>query len=90
MNKERRNQIDGLRTRAEEIRAMIEALKDDLSTVHDEEQDYKDNMPESLQGGEKGQKADAAIEALESADQSLDTCLDELQEALDSLETAQA
>lgn len=45
----------------------IEALKD-------EEQEYFDNMPESLPGGEKG---DAAQESV-----------DELQEALDSIDSA--
>lgn len=35
-------------------------------TLRDEEQDYFDNMPESLQAGEKGEKAEAAINAMEN------------------------
>lgn len=50
MNKQRRQQPNEL---AEKIRA----LKDEVETLRDEEQDYYDNMPESFQGGEKGDKA---------------------------------
>ena len=50
MNKQRRKQIYEL---AEKIRE----LKDEVETLRDEEQDYYDNMPESFQGGEKGDKA---------------------------------
>lgn len=38
-----------------------------FEAIRDEEQEYFDNMPESLQGGDKGQMAEAAIEALDSA-----------------------
>lgn len=38
-----------------------------LTSARDDEQDYLDNMPESLQGGEKGELAQAAIDALDEA-----------------------
>ena len=49
MNKQRRQQPNEL---AEKIRA----LKDEVETLRDEEQDYYDNMPESFQNGEKGDR----------------------------------
>lgn len=42
------------------------SLCDELGELRDEEQDYFDNMPEGLQGGEKGEKAQAAIDAMEN------------------------
>lgn len=76
MNNKRRNQIAALLDRIEEVCTEIEDLQS-------EEQDYYDNMPESLQGSEKGENAEAAIDALNSATQSL-------REAVEFLGTAQA
>ena len=39
----------------------------ELEAVKEEEQEAFDNMPESLQGAERGQAMEAAIEALEDA-----------------------
>jgi len=40
--------------------------------VRDEEQEAYDNMPESFQGGEKGEKAQECISAIEDAISSLE------------------
>lgn len=68
MNKARRTQIEALA-------AKLEELKGDLEILRDEEQDYYDNMPESLQGGEKGDAAQQAVDELESAISSMDDAL---------------
>lgn len=60
MNKERRKQLN-------EIAEQIGSLKDQLESLRDEEQDYYDNMPESFQGGEKGERARTAIDSMDSA-----------------------
>ncbi len=52
-----------------------------METLRDEEQDYYDNMPESFQSGEKGDRAQEVIDALDEA-------LDSLDSAADSLDTA--
>ncbi|WP_282347967.1 hypothetical protein [Pseudomonas sp. PS01301] len=75
MNNERRKQIAALLDRIESVCSEVEDLQS-------EEQDYYDNMPESFQGGEKGENAQAAIDALDSAAQSL-------REAVEFLGTAQ-
>lgn len=68
MNKDRRKAINALADELEEFIARIEELRD-------EERDYFDAMPESFQGGEKGEIADAAISNLDDAESSLtDTC----------------
>jgi len=75
MNNERRTQIAGAVSELSDIHGFIDSLKDD-------EQEYFDNMPESFQNSEKGEAAQAAVDAFDSALASID-------EAKDFLETAQ-
>jgi len=76
MNKTRREQLTDIYTK-------LDDLKSDLSTLQEEEQDYYDNMPESLQSGEKGEAAEAASCNLEEA-------VSDIEEALSKIEEAQA
>jgi len=72
MNAERRKALAKI---ADEIGVLIGKaadLKDELETLRDEEQDYYDNMPESIQAGEKGDNATAAIEVMDSVIDELD------------------
>lgn len=71
MNNYRRKQIEKLTAQIEEI---IESLRD-------EEQEAFDNLPESLQSGERGEKMESAIDALDYAADDLQECLDHLSEA---------
>lgn len=75
MNKQRRKQLDV-------IIGAIRIIRDDLESIMNEEEEYRDNMPENLQGSEKYETADNACEALYEA-------LDELDEAIISIEVAQ-
>lgn len=74
MNNDRRKQI-------EQVRNDLDGLKADVESLRDEEQDYYDNMPESFQGGEKGDAASDAIANLEAAYDALDEALNALEEA---------
>lgn len=74
MNNARRKQIEKLTAQIEEIKETIESLRD-------EEQDAFDNLPESLQGGERGEKMESAIDALDYAADDLQECLDHLSDA---------
>lgn len=65
MNKARRKEI----ARA---LALVEEAKSILETCRDEEQDYKDGMPEAIQNGQKGDAADEVVSALEDAISALD------------------
>ena len=38
----------------------FEVLKEELESLMEEEEEYRDNMPENLQGSELYEKADAA------------------------------
>ncbi|AMW61080.1 TPA_asm: hypothetical protein GBX15_22985 [Salmonella enterica subsp. enterica serovar Enteritidis] len=71
MNNQRRKWIS-------EISNKLAALKDDLSNALDEEQEYFDNMPVSLQSGSNGEISQMAIS-------SIDNALCQIEDAIDSL-----
>lgn len=60
MNKARRREIDSATGKLTEAIELLEAIRDD-------EQEYFDNMPESLQGSTRGEAAEDAISNLEDA-----------------------
>ena len=74
MNKPRRKAIDA-------INEKLESLKEDLENLLAEEEEYRDNMPENLQGSERYETADTACDNLHSAIDSMDEALEYLSEA---------
>jgi flagellar biosynthesis chaperone FliJ len=74
MNNDRRKALAALRDQ-------VENLKSELEQIASEEQEYYDNMPENMQGGEKGDKAQAAIDALQEADSAFDDILNNIDTA---------
>ena len=75
MNKARRKALD-------EVISKIEEAKELMENLQAEEEEYRDNMPESLQGSERYEAADAAVDNMSSA-------VDALDEAISSIESAQ-
>ncbi len=74
MNKERRKAL-------EDICTNLVNLNNELDILRDEEQKYFDNMPESLQGGDKGTQAEETVSYLEDASSGI-------QEAISAIESA--
>lgn len=74
MNKARRKEIARARDLLGEARTILEVARD-------EERDYFDNMPESIQEGAKGEKAEAVAETLEEAIDDLESLDEKLEEA---------
>ena len=74
MNNARRKEI-------EKITADLEAIKERIGALQEEEQDAFDNLPESIQYGERGDKMQSAIDNLEYAADNIQDCLDNLCEA---------
>lgn len=75
MNKARRKALD-------EVISKIEEAKELLENLQAEEEEYRDNIPENLQGSERYEAADAAVDNMSSA-------VDALDEAISSIESAQ-
>lgn len=74
MNKPRRKALN-------EIYDQLQTLKDELEAINEEEIEYRDNIPENMQGGERYEKAENACDNLDSA-------LCSIQDALDYIESA--
>lgn len=66
----------------------LEEAKSNIETARDDEQEYYDNMPEGLQGSEKGERAQSAIDALEEILSKLDDMIEALGEIQGNLDTA--
>ena len=74
MNKQRRAQIA-------KIAETVSDLSSQLTELRDEEQEYLDNMPGSLQGSEKAQAAENAVSNLDDAINGLEEVVGPLEEA---------
>jgi uncharacterized coiled-coil DUF342 family protein len=104
MNKSRRKQLTTLITTIDELRQKfddlvdtanelviaIEEAKSEIETVKDEEQEAYDNMPESLQNGDRGQVVQQAIDSMEVAVEALNNLESSvsIQDVVTALETA--
>lgn len=73
MNKERRKQIAVIVNR-------ISGIVSDLEMVKDEEDDYRDNMPENLQGSTRYDDSEEASNAMQDAINSLEEAVSSLEE----------
>lgn len=76
MNTERRKELDKAIGFIEEAKAILEQCRE-------AEQDAYDNMPEGLQSGDKGDKAQSAISAMEEAESNLESAIDSIGSAKD-------
>jgi vacuolar-type H+-ATPase subunit E/Vma4 len=65
MNKERRKRIEEASAKIAE--AALQAAQEIIQEVRDGEESARENLPESLQDGERGQAMQEAIDALDSA-----------------------
>lgn len=86
MNKARRASLKLALTKIETLTACIEEIKEDLQNVLDEEEEAYENLPESIQGSERGEQMQEYIEALEAAIDSLDELdTDELHSSIEEI-----
>jgi len=76
MNKARRKSLQSLADRLEEIKSALEDLQA-------EEEEYRDNMPENMWGGERYEKAEDAISNMEDAVSSLEDVLSSIESAME-------
>lgn len=84
MNKQRRKALAEARNLIEQAQFRIDEARDIVENAANEEREYFDNMPESLQGGEKGDVADANATALEDTTTTLDTLVEDMIEFNDT------
>lgn len=75
MNEKRRKALNARIGQLEEIKSAIEDLQN-------EEQEFYDNMPESIQSGEKGEAASQVVENLNDVVGNLDDAIMNLGQAV--------
>ena len=76
MNKPRRKYLQVLLVQLTEIRDTLEAIKD-------EEEEYRDNMPENLQGSERYEKADTVCDDLCDAVSNLEEVIANIENSIE-------
>lgn len=75
MNKERRQRLAKARELLDQAQALVQAAGEIVVEVKDDEQEAFDNLPESLQGADRGQTMQEAIDGLNSVHDDIE-CLD--------------
>ena len=75
MNKLRRANLEKVMKSIEDVRWELECLKE-------EEEEYRDNIPENLKGSERYERADEACDSLDSAYSSLEEAIEYIDEAI--------
>jgi hypothetical protein len=86
VNKDRRKALSDLVDRIGLMSGMRDDIVSELEALKDEEQEYFDNMPESLQGGDKGQLAEQSISSMDDAINELDGM--QFDDAISNIESA--
>ena len=81
MNKNRRKELMEWVKKAEDWAAQGESLRDELENICSDEQDYFDNMPENLQGSQRGMDAEDAIDAMNEAIESMNNAIEAAEDA---------
>ena len=71
---------DGRRKQLTEAIENIDSALATISECADEEQEYFDNMPEGLQGSEKGDQASETIDQLRIIDEELNDLMSRIEE----------
>lgn len=71
------------RKRLQELNQKLEALAVELEEIAEEEREYYDNMPESLQGGEKGERADEVATLLMEESENLLEIIGRIEESFE-------
>lgn len=88
MNKARRKQIEKIIARLEDLKSSLESIHEDVEGVQSDEQEAFDNIPENLQESERYETAEAAVDALDSAEGGFEEVTDCIDSIIDYLNEA--
>ena len=86
MNKDRRKTLKDILVQMDELGAVLEAVKENLQSVKDEEEEALGNMPEHFQESENGERMQEYISALEDVIDSLENLdVEDLKEKIEEI-----
>ena len=86
MNKERRQNLCSAISLLNEAQAKIDTAKDIVGYCCDEEQECFDNLPESIQCGDRGDNMQENISKMEEVNGELDYIFDSLEEQISGIQ----
>lgn len=89
MNNARRKQIDKVIAKLDDIRADLFILSEDIEAIKEEEGEAYDNMPESLQESERGERMQEAYYQLDEAFEETDGIASNIEDIIDLLTEVQ-
>ena len=89
MNKQRRKNIDAILLMIGPLQEALETVAEAVESIKDEEEEYKDGIPESFQSSERYAKAETAVGYLEEAKTTLDQVIADLETVVSNLGDAQ-
>lgn len=77
MNKDRRKRL-------EQCIEALQGVSADIEAIMDEEQEAHDNLPDSLQDSEQGERMQEAIDGMQEAIDNIESCVtDKIQEVIE-------
>lgn len=88
MNNTRRKELNKA---VELLNGVIDAITEAqgiVETCKDEEEEYRDNMPENLQNSDRYYASDSACDALNDAYDQIEDILEKIDDAVSNIETA--
>jgi len=88
MNAPRRKKLQKILEAIEELKSQLEDQQTDLEEINDDEQSAFCNIPETLSGSERYERAEAAATALEDAYDTLSDIVSSLEDLTNSIEEA--
>jgi predicted nucleic acid-binding Zn-ribbon protein len=90
MNQNRRKHLKKLLDRIQPLEEVIEDLHQDVDCLKNEEEEYRESMPDGISDSARGEAADEAINALEEAMQILEQMQWDVVQAAERVEAAMA
>ena len=86
MNKAQRKELAKIQERIADIQADIQSIREDIESIKEEEDEKYDNLPESLQYGEMGEKLQENSDILDNLMDDLDNADSTLQDVYENIE----
>lgn len=86
MNRERRKELEKAISLLNDAQENLDAAMEIVDSVKDEEQEAYDNLPESIQYGEKGDIMQENVDELDDASSELDSIRDSVEEQIDAIQ----
>lgn len=84
MNNARRKEINRVLAKFTAIQGALEEISSDLARLRDEEEEYKEAIPESLRDSDRYHAADSAVDKLTEAQEYIQEAIDYVPDCIEA------